>query len=140
MLENLGKDYAHDRVHNLSDAAEDDREESEAADYEIDGETAVAAHCENESAASSDIEIAVAAVCEGPLKIVFLSNKIEDIVPLDATQADDVNQSQLQASGLQASIEACRETGLLKLVQTLELKIGKLRRRERTLVRDARGR
>ena len=72
VLENLGEDYAHDCVLNLSDAAEDDREESEAADSEIDGETAVAADCENESAASSDNETAVAAVCEGPLKMMLL--------------------------------------------------------------------
>ena len=46
MLENLGDDYAHDRVHNLTDAEEDDGEESEAAVSQIDGETAVAADCE----------------------------------------------------------------------------------------------
>ena len=57
----------------------------------------------------------------------------EYIVPLDATQADDVTQSQLQVSALQASIEACRDTGLIKAVQALELEISKLRRRERTL-------
>ena len=62
------------------------------------------------------------------------TNKMEeDIVPLDATQADDVTQSQLQASALQASIEACKENGLLKRVQTMELEISQLRRRERTL-------
>ena len=57
----------------------------------------------------------------------------EDSVPLDATQADGVTQSQLQMSALQASIGACRKTGLLKAVQTLELEISKLRRRERKL-------
>ena len=134
VLENLGDDNAHDCVHNLSDAEEDDGEESEAAVSEIDGETAVAADCENESAASSDNETAVAAVCEGPLKNDVATNKMEeDIVPLDATQADGVTQSQLQISALQASIEACRRTGLLKAVQSLELEISNLRRRQRKL-------
>ena len=63
--ENLGDDYAHDCVHSLSDAEEDDGEESEAAVSEIGGETAVAADCENAAAASSGNETAVAAVCEG---------------------------------------------------------------------------
>ena len=58
----------------------------------------------------------------------------EDVVPLDATtQADGVTQSQLQISALQASTEACKETGLLKAVQMLGLEVSKLRRRERKL-------
>ena len=105
-------------------------EKSQKVQFLIDGETAVAADCDNESAASSDNETAVAAVWQGPLKHDVATNKMEeDIFPLDARQADDVTQSQLQVSALQISIEACRETGLLKAVQTLELEISKLRRR-----------
>ena len=134
VLDNLGDDYAHDAIHNLSDAEEDDGEQSEAEVSQSDGETAVAADCENESEASSDNETAVAAVCEGPLKHDAATNQMEeDIVPLNATQADCVTQSKLQIAALQASIECCRETGLLKAVQTLELEISKLRRREREL-------
>ena len=134
VLDNLGDDYAHDAIHNLSDAEEDDGEQSEAEVSQSDGETAVAADCENESEAASDNETAVAAVCEGPLKHDAATNQMEeDIVPLNATQADYVTKSKLQIAALQESVECCRDTGLLKAVQTLELEITKLRRREREL-------
>ena len=68
------------------------------------------------------------------LKNDVATNQMEDdSVPLDATQADGATQSQFQVSALQALIEARRETGVLKAVQTLELEISKLRRRERKL-------
>ena len=104
MLDNLGDDYGHDAIHNLSDAEEDDGEASQVAASQSDGETAVAADCESESAASLKNETAV---IEGPLKKDAATDQMEDaIVPLDATQADVVTQSQLQIAALQASIDA----------------------------------
>ena len=55
MLANLGDDYGHDVIHNLSDAEEDDGDASQVAASQSDGETAVAADCESESAASSEM-------------------------------------------------------------------------------------
>ena len=59
---------------------------------------------------------------------------MEDAIgPLDATQADVVTQSQLQIAALQASIDAVKEAGQLKIVQTLELEISKVKRQARNL-------
>ena len=87
MLDNLGDDYGHDGIRNLIDAEEDDREASEAAASQSDGENAVAADCESESASSSENETAVAAGSEGPLKNDAATDQMEDaIVPLEGVR------------------------------------------------------
>ena len=136
VLQNLGEDFSHDAIHNLSDAEEDDGDKSEAAASDSDGETAVAADCDNDSAAGSDGDdvTAVAAVCDGPLLTDAADEDVDkDIVPLGAKDAESVCESQLQVSALQASIDAIRQAGQLRVVHTMESQIKKFKRRERKL-------
>ena len=136
VLQHLGEDFAHDAIHDLSGAEEDDGDNSEAAASDGEGETAVAADCEDESAAGSDgdDETAVAAICDDPLTTDAADDDVDkDIVPLSEKDAEVVNQSQLQVAALQTSIEAIRQTGQLRVVQVMQQEISKIKRRERKL-------
>ena len=93
VLENLGEDFSHDAVHNLSNAEEDDGDKPEAAASDSDGETAVSADCDNDSAAGSDGDdvTAVAAACDGLLLTDAADEDVDkDIVPLGEEHAEAV--------------------------------------------------
>ena len=135
-LQHLGEDFSHDAIHNLSDAEGDDGDKSEAAASDSDGETAVASDCDNNSAAGSDGDdvTAVAAVCDGSLLTDVADEDVDkDIVLLGEKDAEAVCQSQLQVAALQASIDAIRQTGRMRVVHIMESEIKKLKRRERKL-------
>ena len=102
MVPNLGEDFAHDSIHNLSDVEDDNGDESEAAASDSYGETAAAADCEDESAAGSDGDgvNAEAAVCDSLATNATDDKTCEEIVPLSAKQADAVHQSKAQRAAL----------------------------------------
>ena len=77
---------------------------------------------------------AVAAVCDGPLLTDAADEDVDkDIVPVGEKDAEVVCQSQLQVAALQASIDAIRQTGQLRVLHIMESVIKKLKRRERKL-------
>ena len=142
VLNNLGDDFAHDAIHDLSDAEEDEADKLEAVACDSEDETAVAADDEDEfAAASGDDDVAagsegdtaVAAVCDGSATDAADDKTCEEIAVLSVKQAGAVHQNKVQIAALQGAIEAISLTGQLKVAQHMEREIATLKRRQRAL-------
>ena len=80
---------------------------------------------------------AVAADCDGLATDAADGNACEDIVALDGQQAEAVHQNEVAIATLQGCIESIKDAGQLKVVQHLEREIATLKRRQRSICREA---
>ena len=131
----MGEDFAHDTIHNLRDAEDDDGDESEAAASDSDGDTAVAADSKDESAAGFDDDRVPAerVFCNGLATGAADDKTCEEMHPLSGKQADAVHRNKVQILALHGSIEALKHSGKLKVVQIMDKQNFKLTKRERSL-------
>jgi len=135
VLNNIGDDYGHDAIHDLSDAEEDEEDKLGAAGCESEGETAVAADNEDDgddATASSDGDDATAVAAVSATDAADDKTCVE-FVALSKQQADAVHQNKVQIATLQEAIEAIKLTGQLRVALQVEQHIAKLKRRQRLI-------
>ena len=135
VLNNIGDDYGHDAIHDLSDAEEDEEDKLAAAGCDSEGETAVAADNEDDgddATASSDGDDATAVAAVSATDAADDKTCVE-FVALSKQQADAVHQNKVQIATLQEAIEAIKLTGQLRVALQVEQHIVKLKRRQRLI-------
>ena len=126
VLANLGDTFYHDDVHAMDDGdndtavAEGDQEAPHSSSDESDGADKPIGQVDAAVAGDGEKTFGVA----GAEKIE-LDSKGMEIVPLSAPQADAVHQVKSTIAALEATIEALREIGSVRGVQSIEAELKK---------------
>ena len=133
VLERLGDDFYHDEIHCLDNGddgtavAEGDQEANNSSSDETDRDEEPAEH-DPSGVASEGVGGAASAEPEG--------SRMESD-PLSASEADAVHKAKATMAALEGTIEGLRAIGSVSGVHKIEVELGKVRRRQRRLVKES---